>query len=171
MSQNDVFDLVAASGPFAEYSEKLMLYGQFVGSWDIDATWYQQDGTRRTGKGEWHFQWILGGRGIQDILFASGAPPHQFGTTLRCYDIAMDAWHIAWMQPAGGEFVYLLGREVGSRIVQEGIGSDPRRRERWTFTEITSKSFLWLGEVSFDDGITWFLEQEMRAVRRTATLS
>ena len=52
--------------------------------------------------------------------------------------------------------------------MQEGIGSDHRRRERWSFTDITPDSFLWLGEVSFDDGITWFLEQEMRATRRTA---
>lgn len=26
--------------------------------------------------------------------------------------------------------------------------------------------FVWLGEVSFDNGVTWFLEQEMRAVRQ-----
>jgi len=167
MKQLDVFNLLAASGPFAEYAEKLMLYGQFVGSWDIDATWYEQGGGRRKGKGEWHFSWILGGRGIQDVLFAAGAPPHQFGTTLRCYDIAVDAWHVTWMQPYGGEFVHLLGRKVGDRIVQEGVGSDHRRRERWSFTDITQDSFLWLGEVSFDDGVTWFLEQEMRAIRRT----
>ncbi len=165
MKQTDVFDLVAASGPFAEYAEKLMLYGRFVGSWEIDATWYEQGGGRRKGKGEWHFAWILGGRGIQDVLFAARAAPQQFGTTLRCYDAAMDAWHVCWMQPYGGEYVYLLGRQVGERIVQEGVGSDPRRRERWSFTDITPDSFLWIGEVSFDGGATWVLEQEMRATR------
>ncbi len=91
---------------------------------------------------------------------------HQFGTTLRCYDPTQDAWHVTWMQPFGGEFVHLVGRKVGDRVVQEGAGSDPRRRERWSFTDIASGSFLWLGEVSFDDGTTWFLEQEMRANRR-----
>jgi hypothetical protein len=80
----------------------------------------------------------------------------------------MDAWHIAWMQPASGEFVHLLGRKVGDWIVQEGIGSDHRRRERWSFTDITPNSFLWLGEVSLDDSVTWSLEQEMRAIRRAA---
>lgn len=166
MKQLDVFNLITASGPFPEHQDKLMLYGQFVGSWDIDATWFKPDEERK-GRGEWHFSWILGGRGIQDVLFSSGAPAHTFGTTLRCYDIALDAWHIAWMQPASGEFVHLLGRRVGDRIVQEGVGSDHRRRERWSFTNITPDSFLWLGEVSFDDGTTWFLEQEMRALRRT----
>ena len=148
-----------------------MLYGQFVGSWDIDGAWYQQDGGRRKGQGEWHFGWILGGRGIQDVLFSRGAPSHQFGTTLRCYDVANDLWHLAWMQPASGEFVRLTGRKMGDRIVQEGVGSDPRRRERWSFTNITPTSFLWLGEVSFDEGATWFLEQEMQASRRKEKVS
>jgi hypothetical protein len=168
MKLHRVFDLVAASGPFGVYAEKLTLFGQFVGSWDIEATWYQQGGGERNGKGEWHFGWILGGRGIQDVLFAARAPGHQFGTTLRCYDVAMDAWHVTWMQPYGGEFVNLIGRKVGERIVQEGSGSDHRRRERWSFTDITPDSFLWLGEVSLDDGLTWSLEQEMRATRRKA---
>jgi hypothetical protein len=169
MNQPDVFGLLAASDPFAEYADKLMLYGQFVGSWDVDVTWHKQGGGDRKGTGEWHFAWILGGCGIQDVLFASRTLPHQFGTTLRCYDTVKDAWHIAWMLPTGGEFVNLLGRRVGDRIVQEGTGSDTRRRERWSFTDITSTSFLWLGEVSFDNGITWFLEQEMRAVRHTTS--
>lgn len=168
MPQPDVFDLLAATGPYAPCASELMLYGQFVGAWDIDGAWYQPGGGRTTGKGEWHFRWVLGGRGILDVLFAAGAPPEQFGATLRCYDSAMDAWHLSWMQPSSGEFVHLVGRKVGERIVAEGVGSDPRRRERWTFTDVTQHSFLWLGEVSFDEGVTWFLEQEMRATRRAA---
>lgn len=167
MRQKDVFSLLAASGPFLEYASKLMLYGQFVGSWDIESTWYDRDGGYRKGNGNWHFAWILGGRGIQDILYPSGASSDQFGTTLRCYDPAMDAWHIAWMQPFGGEFAHMVGRRAEDRIVQEGTGVDPGRLYRWSFTDITPTSFLWLGEVSFDQGVTWILEQEMRA-RRSA---
>lgn len=165
---NPVFDLLAASGPYNAYADKLMLYGQFIGSWDIDSTWYERDGGGKKGKGEWHFSWILGGRGIQDVLFRSGAPSHQFGTTLRCYDPAIDAWHVTWMQPYGGEFLHLLGRQIGDRIVQEGIDTVQNRRERWSFTEITPDTFVWLGETSSDNGATWLLEQEMRANRRTA---
>jgi hypothetical protein len=90
MENSRVFELLAASGPYDEHAEKLMLYGQFVGSWDIDATWYEKNGASRKGKGEWRFAWILGGRGIQDMLFAVGMPPHKFGTTLRCYDPTLD---------------------------------------------------------------------------------
>jgi hypothetical protein len=55
LHQADIFGMLAAPGPFDEYADKMMLFGQFVGSWDIDGIWYQQDGTRRIGKGEWHF--------------------------------------------------------------------------------------------------------------------
>ncbi len=164
MQPRPVFDLLPAKGPFPQEPSKLMLYGQFVGSWDIEGTWYQPDGSNTTGKGEWHFDWILGGSGVQDVLFASGAPAHQYGTTLRCYDKAIDAWHLVWMQPASGEFVNLVGRRVGDRAVGETVDSNVRRR--WSFTEITPTSFHWLGEMSSDNGHTWFLEQEMKAVRR-----
>ncbi|HLC05435.1 MAG TPA: hypothetical protein VJK02_20555 [Anaerolineales bacterium] len=153
-----------ADGPVQEDAAKLATFGQFVGSWDIQGIWYLPDGSCRTGKGEWHFDWILGGTGIQDVLFASGAPPSQFGSTFRCYDKAIDAWHLSWMQPASGEFVNLIGRQIGDRVVCESADSQPQRR--WSFTEITPHAFRWLGEVSHDNGASWFLEQEMGAVRR-----
>jgi hypothetical protein len=164
MKQPDIFELLAASGP-----DKPALYSPLIGSWDVDVTWYEQDGSTKKGTGEWHFAWILGGLGVQDVLFGAGAPSHKFGTTLRCYDATLDAWHVSWMQPEGGEFVHLLGRKIGDRIVQEGVGTDPRRRERWSFTDVTPETFVWLGEVSFDNGATWFLEQDMHARRRTAS--
>lgn len=165
MKTYSAFDLLAASGPFTAQAEKLMLYGQFVGTWEIVSFWYKGDKVARKAHGTWAFSWILGGRGIQDVLFKEGAKPGQYGTTLRVYDELLDAWHITWMMPESGEFVNLLGRRIGDRIVQEGLGGDYLRRERWSFTEITPDSFIWLGEVSFDRGATWVLEQRMKAVR------
>jgi hypothetical protein len=165
MTPTDICDYLTASGPFDEYAEKMMVYGQFIGSWDMDAVWYDRSGGQKTGKGEWHFGWILGGRGIQDVLFAAGAPSHKYGTTLRCYDVELDVWHVTWMQPYGGEFVNLMGRKMGDRIVNESIGPDTGRLLRWSFNDIKPDSFLWLGEVSTDNGVTWFLEQRMLAKR------
>jgi len=159
--------LLTADGPFPEYADELMLYGQFVGSWDIHSTNFQADGTQTEWQGEWHFAWILGGRGVQDVLLVTGASPHEYGTTLRCYDEERDVWHVSFMAPAAKEFVHLVGRRIGEHIVQEGTGPDPRRLERWTFSDITPRAFTWRGEVSFDQGKIWLLEQEMRAVRRT----
>lgn len=166
MTLPNVFDLLAATGPHIEYADKLMTYGQFVGAWDIEATYYEKDKKPRKQTGEWYFGWILGGRGVQDVLFPSKAKPYQYGTTLRCYDSLLDAWHITWMMPASGEFIHLLGRKIADRIEQEGLDKDYLRRIRWSFTNITADSFLWLGEVSLDQGATWILEEEMKAVRR-----
>jgi hypothetical protein len=117
-----------------------------------------------------HFAWVLGGRGVQDVLYGTGATSDRFGTTLRCYDQDKDLWHIAWMQPATGEFAYLQGRQVDDGIVQEVLCPSPAgQRERWRFTEITMDSFRWLGEVSKDGGTTWKLVQEMRARRRAGS--
>lgn len=167
MKPVDIFGLLSADGPYVENAGKLMTYGQFVGSWDVEATWYDREGGERHAKGEWHFAWVLGGLGIQDILFAVGAEPHDYGTSLRCYDAAADVWHVVWMQPHGSEFVYLTGRHAGDRIVQEVVSSDPARRERWVFTDVTPNTFRWLDEVSLDDGATWFLQHEMRCTRQT----
>ena len=46
-----VLDLVAADGPYEPLTKELMLYGQFVGSWDVEATWYDGEVVRRS-KGE-----------------------------------------------------------------------------------------------------------------------
>jgi hypothetical protein len=143
MEQIGFFDLLAAPGPFAEYADKLMLFGQFVGSWDLDGTWYERDGSSKKG-GKWH---LSGYQSRDSRRVIRLRRPHQRGSTLRCYDVARDAWNIAWMQPASGEFVHMTGRKVGDRIVLEGVdfGKGPLRR--WSFTDITPNSFTWLGEV------------------------
>jgi hypothetical protein len=166
LNRSKVFNLLAAGSPNLEVADKVKLYGQFVGSWDITGTWYRDGNAVRTAAGEWHFEWILGGRGVQDVLFPVGAPADHYGTTLRCYDQQLDVWHITWMQPYGGEFVNLIGRKVSDRIVQESLPDTSGTLERWSFTEITADSFLWIGERSMDGGLIWILEQEMRAVRR-----
>ena len=158
MTSPDVIRLLSADGPFPDEAERLALYGRLVGSWDIDAVWFDETGGRREMRGEWHFAWVLGGRAIQDVLFGAGMPRDRFGTTIRCYDRASDAWHVFWTQPAGGEFAYLRGRRVDGDIVQEGVDPTTGRHLRWSFTDITDDSFLWIGEVSADEGRTWFRE-------------
>jgi hypothetical protein len=157
---------LAARGPAEGLADKLMLFGRFVGSWEVESTRFRPDGTRQERAGEWHFAWVLGGRAIQDVLFEKGASPDRYGTTIRAYDDRTGVWHVSWMAPAWHEYVHLVARAVGDRIVLEGMSPDPTRRERWSFNEITEDSFLWRGEASFDDGETWALEQEIRARRR-----
>lgn len=126
--------------------------------------WHAPDGSTREAEGEWHFGWILGGHGVQDVLFERGAPPERRGTSIRCYDAAAGAWRVCWLHPSG-EFAALLAHREGERIVQEGSALDGSSLQRWTISEITANSFRWVGEGSTDGGATWRLEQEMAATR------
>ncbi len=165
MQSDPVKNRLFSDAPFSSDDPCQFIYSPLIGSWAIESIWYDKNGECGKKEGEWYFQWILGGRGIQDVLFPKGASPDQYGTSLRCYDPKQKIWHISWMTSYDGEFVHLTGKKVGDSIVQEGQGSDLTRRERWTFRDMTADSFLWLGEVSLDDGKTWFLEQEMRGKR------
>lgn len=155
--------LLPADGPHPDLHDRARLYGQFVGSWDLDNNQYDE----RTGQwhrfqGECHFRWILEGRAIQDLW---GTRPGSFGTTIRMYVSAIDAWCVHWFGPQSGSVCTLVGREDDDKITQEGHQQDGRPI-RWSFVDITSTSFGWRNEVSDDDGKTWRLMQQMRAQRR-----
>lgn len=156
--------LLFADGPFGELPEGANIYEPLIGSWEIESRWFSPGGERRC-LGEWHFARILGGLGVQDVLFPKGASAAGRGTTLRCYDRSIDAWRITWMMPTSLEFSSLVGRRVGDRIVQEGVDPASGRSLRWSFADIEPESFEWIGEASEDSGKTWVLEQEMRAAR------
>jgi hypothetical protein len=169
-----MLDALHAGGPNAALAGKLRLYGQFVGSWRADIDYVPPEGSERHAEGEWHFDWALDGRAIQDVwifparhLRTGGAEAwHFYGTTVRIYDPALDAWHIRFFEPSRPFEIRQTGRAEGRDIVQLGEEEAGVTR-RWRFVEITDRSFRWLGEMSRDHGATWSLEMEMRA-RRTA---
>ena len=137
------------------------LYGWLIGDWTMDAVVYGDDGTRHEGTGEIHFGWVLEGRAIQDVWILPGV---FYGTTLRVYDPAIDAWHILWSDPLKQFYARQIGRARGEDIVQEGR-NDAGEAIRWSFTGITPDGFRWLGERSSDGGATWQLQAEFRARR------
>lgn len=167
-----------ADGPAPEHADKLALYGQFVGDWDADVVTYTPDGTRHQGQGEVHFGWVLQGRAVQDVWMIPrlkdrkpGIPAmplagNWYGTTVRAYDPALDVWHIYWIDPATNAYYQQTGRQQGADIVQEGA-TPTGALSRWSFTEITPRSFHWKGEVSADKGVSWHLLVEVFA-RRTS---
>jgi hypothetical protein len=157
-----------ADGPAQDRADKMGLYGWLIGGWDMDAVRHLDDGTTRKSRGEIHFGWILGGRAIQDVWLvpaAQGELPPLFGTTLRVYDPGIDAWHIIWVDPVGQNHLRQIGRADGNDIVQHGTDA-AGIPVRWRFTEITPRSFHWLGERSPDQGATWRLQVEFFAHRR-----
>jgi len=158
-----------AEGPASD-DPALMMYGRFVGEWAVrnrdrpapDAPW--RESTRR-----WVFAWVLGGRGVQDILVPdAGEEPVASGTTVRVYDPAIGAWRVEWFGTLHGDYVSLLGRPLGADgIRQEGVArvADGDVPIRWDFSAITEHSFAWDGWSSPDGGASWWHEQHMDCTR------
>jgi len=61
---------LASEGPAPDRAAQMMLYGQFVGSWEGTVVVHLPDGARRESTCEVHFGWALEGRAIQDVWIA-----------------------------------------------------------------------------------------------------
>ena len=51
MLPDSMLSALQASGPHPEHAKQLMLFGQFVGAWEVDITNIAPDGTKREIKG------------------------------------------------------------------------------------------------------------------------
>jgi hypothetical protein len=160
---------LGANGPDPNFGEKLMLFGRFVGDWEIiEACYIQADGTWVKMKGEVHFGWILGGTAIQDVWMGCREGSEKmtlFGTTIRFFDPKIDAWRSTWLSPLKGLVQTFIGREVNDDIVLEHVTAEGHP-EKWIFSQITPHSFRWHSEETHDEGKTWVLTEEMQ-IRKT----
>jgi hypothetical protein len=164
---------LAASGRSPEIPESADVYGWLVGSWELDVRHYWVDVSKRGIKGEVHAGWVLEGRAVQDVWIMpryderTSDPDrtlNMYGTTLRVWDPSIQAWRISWINPVSSQRAEQIGRKVGADIVQVGAQPDGTPT-RWRFTDITSDSFHWIGEVLNPDGQTWKLGGEFLARR------
>jgi len=173
-AQDSFFTVLAAPGRSPEIPESADVYGWLVGSWELQVLHYRGvdvSGMRITG--EVHFAWVLEGQAIQDVWIMprraeraadTGKVNNMYGTTLRIWDPAIQAWRIRWINPVRCHLEEQIGRRIGRDIVQVGARADGTST-RWRFTEITADSFHWIGEVLNPDGQTWKLEGEFLAKR------
>jgi hypothetical protein len=158
-------------GPAGVHADQLMLFGQFVGSWQLRWSGRDADGKPAVMNGELHFGWVLGGRAVLDIWIVpgrgepgEGQPPLAFhGSTIRFYDPRIDAWRSTWVEPVNGRVRRFIGRLVDGDIVLLSDEDEPQLR--WRFTEIGPRSFRWRAESSHDGGATWEFDEEMLATR------
>ena len=169
---------LSAPGRSPEIPESADCYGWLVGSWDLEVRHYWSDVSDRGLRAEAHFGWVLEGRAVQDVWIMprredrSGPVDkalNSYGTTLRVWDAALQAWRVTWINPVAGHRVDLVGRWEGKDVVQIGSRDGGATPVRWTFSEITPDSFRWTGEALLPDGKTWKLEGEFRARRRDAS--
>lgn len=174
LENRDTFQtLLAASERSPEIPESADCYGWLIGSWELDVRRYGVDVSALALKGEAHFGWVLEGRAVQDVWIMPRMPGRRsglgksnnmYGTTLRVWDSALEAWRVTWINPVTGARDELVGRWSGKDIVQIGTNASGTPI-RWSFTEITPDSFRWTGEVLETDGHTWRIEGEFRARR------
>ena len=159
-----------ADGPDPDLAPHLGLFGQFVGSWEVDVVNIAPDGSEKRMKGEWHFGWVLQGRAVMDVWIAprrslqGPGDPYEYGATLRFYDPSIQAWRSTWIGPVRHLVRPFIARQVGDEIVLEGSFA-PNLTIRWIFSEVTADSFRWRNAESEDDGKTWRVVQRMAAAR------
>jgi hypothetical protein len=161
-----------SDGPAADHAEQMQLYGQFVGAWDGEVWFVDEDGSERTVSAEAQFGWTLQGRAVQDVWIAPARsepnpPRRMYGSTTRVYNPERDDWEITWIDPGLGQFERQRGKRVGDDIVQESRGDDGSVTQ-WIFTDIEPDSFRWLSRRSDDGGQSWRKLSEYRFRRRAA---
>lgn len=169
--ETTAIELLTAGGPAPGGNDRLMQFGRFVGSWEIAASFYEDDGSELETTAEWHWAWILSGLAIQDVLVfpsRSTKPPadeHRYGTTLRIFDESRELWKVVWVAPQTGTVYKLSGvfSDDGGAVLQ----GDPHDGEptKWVFSEVASGSFLWEGFVKDDPAGDWRMIQRMKAQR------
>jgi hypothetical protein len=167
--------LCGTDGAAGDRTDKMMLYGQFVGAWDGTNTRYGPIGERFDASAEVHFGWALEGRAIQDVWIvpsrigrAPGEADKMYGTTFRVYDPRHDNWDITFIDPVQQTHDRMTGRQAGSDIIQEYRKADGRICQ-WCFFEIEANSFHWVNRESGDDRKTWRLVSEYHLKRRAPT--
>ena len=161
-----------SEGPHRAKEDKLQLFGQFVGDWDIvEDRFPQKDGSELRFRGELHWAWILDGLATQDVWMQYDESQKRnvpVGTTIRFHDEGIDAWRSIWIAPGGSIIRTFIGRKDGDDIVLEGNTEDGRP-EQWIFFDISRDEFKWKALESKDGGRNWELTEEM-LIRRKGSL-
>jgi len=168
MTDRSMIRLLAADGPHPSLGEQAQAFDRFVGSWNAEFTHFGPDGAiSEHYSGRVLFGWILEGRAMQDIWISDpnpSEPEGSLGTSIRFFDAAAGSWRVVFMIPEYGVVATVQGGIVGDRIVLDGANADGSRR-RWSFNDIRPDSFVWRGERSEDEGLTWRLVAEYKMTR------
>ena len=167
------YRLLAATTRSPEIPESADVYGWLCGSWDLEVLPLSRD-RRRRARSEGRSPRRTRARRTRRSRRAGSCRDtrtrgahlddamNMYGTTLRSWDGSIQAWRIAWTNPASGHREEQIGGWSGTDILQEGMRPDGTKT-RWTFTEITGDAFHWRGEALHPAKSTWTLEGEFLA--------
>ena len=148
------------------------IFGKFIGEWSLTLTITNPDGTNARYNGEWNFYRILQGRAIQDIWIIPDIASqgdnefHEFGTTIRTFNLKTNKWKAVWVGPVQNQlFVFDIEDNTDQIILTET--NNPHLEMRWSFFDISENSFQWKSEVKIKENI-WFTNYHMELTRRQA---
>ena len=166
-------DSLISAGPHPDIPEAQRIFAPFIGDWDLIVKWFDETGkVSREEKGEWHFSWILEGRGIQDIWIVPPRPEraahgdlYEYGTSLRFFDAELKAWQSTWIGPMHRIVRTFTARQVGDKVVLETTEGDVPRM-RWSFADMKADAFTWRNELWTQKG--WRTQQTFDARRAPA---
>ena len=164
----EMVSILAASAPHKSLGNQAHVWTRFIGAWDCDFTFYEEDGSVKHAPGELEFGWVLDGRAIQDLWIVypqQEGSERDIGTSIRFLDEKLKTWRVVFVDPQNNAIVNVQGGVEGDRIVLRGEGANGAQL-RWSFNDINADSFTWRGERSRDGGKTWTLREEHHMRRR-----
>ena len=166
-------EVLLSSGPHADLSPEQQVFAPFIGSWNLEVTWYDDDIVIRREKGEWHFFWVLEGRAVQDIWIV---PPrrdraiaknlYEYGTSIRFYDSELGLWRSTWIGPMRHSVHTFVVERACAALILTTVMED-RSEMRWVFSRIRTDSFSWRNERKQHN--EWTVTQTFEARRVTAS--
>src|SRR5690606_1309060 len=115
---------LVSADPHPDLAPEDRLFDPFIGSWDLEVTWYEGGRVTRTEPGEWHFAWVLEGRAVQDVWIVprrdrrgAGADLYEYGTSLRFPDPDLGGWRSTWLGPMHRVARVFTARREGDDVV------------------------------------------------------
>jgi len=166
---NTFVETLVADGPHPSLGAHAQTYARLIGSWIGELHNHMAGRAIPSSSVEAHFAWVLQGLAVQDVWITPARRDRGvaqkpgidwYGSTLRVFDKASEAWRTVWTDPVSQLRIELVGRSQGDEIVQ--IGTRDGRPIRWTFSEIQPESFKWQGHILNFDGESWQLEVDIQ---------
>jgi hypothetical protein len=161
-----------AAPAFPDAPEQASQFEFLIGEWDCEWTGFNKEGEALAPLPcRWSARYTFDGRMVQDDyrLWDSDQKLIFSGTTLRSYSPDKARWEFVFLgsqQPAWPRF---HGRWEQGEMRIHAEGTDRQGRDfvsRIKFHKITSNSFEWRMDTSYDGGETWQLSGINTATRR-----
>jgi hypothetical protein len=141
----DMIAALKAMGPHPSLGDRAKVFGGLIGTWDVEYTDFNKDGTITHRSGEFIVGWVMDGRAIQDfwIVYPSGArKDREVYTDLHYYDPKSGAWPTTFIDPEHVSVARFVGGAVGDdRIVLDTQDFDGMNI-RWSFNDIRPDSLV-----------------------------